>query len=62
MSKGGVSGISGVSESRAALIIAELIKEKKGKNLIIVATEPRAKRLADDLYFFTGQNPIVMPS
>lgn len=62
MSKGGVSGISGVSESRTAHIIANLIKEKKGKNLIIVSTEPRAKRLADDLYFFTGQNVLVMPS
>lgn len=57
MSKGGVSGISGVSESRAALIIAELIKEKR-KNLIIVATEPRAKRLADDLYFLQDKIPL----
>ena len=35
MSKGGVSGISGVSESRAALIIAELIKDKKVQILVI---------------------------
>ena len=44
MSKGGVSGISGVSESRAALIIAELIKEKKGKNPLSTTTGEKRKK------------------
>ena len=61
MSKG-IIGISGVSESRSALIISEAIKENKGKNLIIAASEPRARRLAGDLSFFTKKNVHVMPA
>ena len=61
MNKRGIIGISGVSESRSAFIISENIKKESGKSLIIVATEPRAKRLADDLSFFTDRNIHVMP-
>ena len=58
----GVTGISGVSESRSAWVIAERIREQKGKSLIITATEPRARRLADDLSFFTKSDVHVMPA
>ena len=60
--KCGVIGISGVSESRSALIISQITKNGKGQSLIITATENRARRLADDLSFFTGKNIIVMPN
>ena len=62
MSKKGIIGISGVSESRSALVISKIIEEGQGQNLIIVATENRAKKLADDLSFFTAKGDIyVMP-
>ena len=60
--KRGVIGISGVSESRSALIISQITENGKGQSLIITATENRARRLADDLSFFTGKNIIVMPN
>ncbi|WP_051600577.1 transcription-repair coupling factor [Eubacterium sp. AB3007] len=59
--KKGVTGISGVSESRSAFQIAEIIEQQKGKSLIIVPNEPRARRLADDLSFFTGRTIHVIP-
>lgn len=54
---------SGVSESRVAPIAANLIKDNL-QTLIIVSTEIRAKRLAQDLEFFIKENPkkiIVLP-
>lgn len=62
MSKTGIIGISGISESRSALIISDIIKKEKEQNLIIVATEPRARRLADDLSFFTNRTVVTMPA
>lgn len=61
MNRRGVRAVSGVSESGSAFVIADSIKKSKGKNLIIVPTEPKARRLADDLSFLTGENVIVMP-
>jgi len=61
MNKHGIIGISGVSESRSALVISKIIEKKIGQNLIIVATVNRARRLADDLSFFTGKDVMVMP-
>lgn len=62
MGKRGIIGISGISESRSAWVISNIINKEIGQNLIIVATEPRARRLADDLSFFTDRNVVVMPS
>ena len=61
MSKNGIIGISGISESRSALVISDVIKKEQGQNLIIVATEPRARKLANDLSFFTEKHVMVMP-
>ena len=62
MSKNGIIGISGISESRSALVISDVIKKEQGQNLIIVATEPRARKLANDLSFFTEKHVMVMPA
>ena len=61
MSNRGVHAISGVSGSGAAFLIANAIKKDKGKNLIIVPTEPVARRLAEDISFFTGEPVKVLP-
>ena len=62
MSKHGITGISGVAESRSALMISEVIANEGGQALIITATEKRARSLADDLSFFTGRDVRVMPN
>lgn len=48
----GMINIAGASEGRIALIITELLKEKKGQCLIVVPTLNRARRLKTDLSFF----------
>ena len=53
--------ITGAAEGRIAPIAAEIIKEKKGQSLIVVSTYNRARRLAADLSFFTGEAPYVLP-
>ena len=58
----GVTCISGVSESRSARMIAETIGKDHKRSLIITGTEPRARRLADDLSFFVSRPVHVMPA
>lgn len=60
MSKGPVN-ISGISESRAAPVIAYIKKEKSGQGLIIVSSQVKARRLATDLSFFYDGSIYVMP-
>lgn len=52
--------IKGASESRVAKVLAELFDNSKGKALIVVPTQKRAGRLAEDLSFFL-ENIYVMP-
>ena len=47
--------ITGAAEGRVAPIAAEILNEKKGQSLIVVSTFNRAKRLAADLSFFSGE-------
>ena len=60
MNKGPVN-ISGISESRAAPVIAYIKKEKSGQGLIIVSSQVKARRLATDLSFFYDGSIYVMP-
>lgn len=53
--------ITGAAEGRIAPIAAKIIKERKGQSLIVVSTYNRARRLAADLYFFTGRNAYILP-
>ena len=62
MSKAGVTGISGVTESRSALVISRIIRKNKGKTLIITATQKQAENLAEDLQFFLKKEVLVMPN
>ena len=43
--------ISGISESRIAPIVAEIAKSHSGRALLLVSSETRARRLAEDLAF-----------
>ena len=52
--------IAGVSESRSAYVISEMLNWK-GQTLIITANEGRAKELAEDLAFFSRREINVMP-
>jgi transcription-repair coupling factor (superfamily II helicase) len=61
MAERGITGISGVSDSCSAFVISEIIKEKKGQNFIITATESAARKLAEDLSFFSGREVMTMP-
>lgn len=54
--------IKGASESRVAKVLAELFDNSKGKALIVVPTQKRAGRLAEDLSFFLEENIYVMPA
>lgn len=47
--------ISGVSDSRAAPVIAQIIEKEQGQTLIIVSSELRAERLKTDLSFFVSE-------
>ena len=51
--------ISGISESRVAPVAAHLSKEE-GQSLIIVNSDVRAKRLAEDLSFFVKDKDIYV--
>ena len=54
--------VSGISESRVAPVAAYLSREE-GQSIIIVPTETRAKRLAEDLSFFIQDREIyVLPA
>ena len=49
--KKGIINISGISESRCAPVISDIVKEE-GQSLIVTATARKAPRLASDLSFF----------
>ena len=54
--------VSGISESRVAPVAAYLSREE-GQSIIIVPSETRAKRLAEDLSFFIRDREIyVLPA
>ena len=61
MKKKGIVNISGVSESRSALVISDIVKEE-GQSLILTATLARANRLAADLSFFSKREVYVLPA
>lgn len=48
--------ISGAAEGRVAPAAASIICEQEGQSLIVVSTLTRAKRLAEDLSFFSAMN------
>ncbi len=56
MSNKGMINIAGASDGRVAALIADILKEKKGQNLIVVSSLARAKRMQVDLCFFSGLN------
>ncbi|MGI6190429.1 MAG: transcription-repair coupling factor [Eubacterium sp.] len=62
MSNKGVTGISGVTESRSALIISRIIRNNPGKTLILTAAQKQAENLASDLEFFLKKEVLVMPN
>ena len=54
--------IAGATDSRVAYLAANELKKYQGQCLIVVSSSVRAKRLATDLAFFSGDRPIcVMP-
>ena len=61
MAEKGIINISGVSDSQVAPVAAEIIKENKGQCLLVVSSLTRAKRLANDLSFFTSGKVYVLP-
>lgn len=54
-----VTNISGISESRVAPVAAK-ISRTKDQNIIIVASDQRATRLASDLSFFAPDTEIIV--
>jgi transcription-repair coupling factor (superfamily II helicase) len=62
MENRGIYRVVGVSDSRTALVISELMKKNGGRTLILTATGGRANSLADDLSFFEKEKKItIMP-
>ncbi|MGI6751437.1 MAG: transcription-repair coupling factor [Anaerovoracaceae bacterium] len=56
-----VINITGISESRASSIAAIIAEERGGQLLIITPNYLRAKRLAEDLYFFSDKKVFLIP-
>ncbi len=52
--QGDVINIAGASDGRAAVLIADILKERKGQSLIVVPSLTRARRMQVDLCFFSG--------
>lgn len=61
MNNDGVTGIFGVSDSRACYVSSEIIKRNKVRFLVITATEGRARTFAEDLSFFVGKDIVSLP-
>lgn len=61
MNKKGIINISGISESRCAPVISQIVKEE-GQSLVITASAARANRLASDLSFFSNKEILVLPA
>lgn len=59
-SKPGIHNYFGISESRVAPVAAHLGKET-GQSIIVCATYGKARRLAEDLAFFTDKQIYVLP-
>ena len=57
----GVINISGISDSRVAPVVANLIAEEKGPSLIVTPTYIGARRLASDISFFAKKRIILVP-
>lgn len=57
----GVINISGISDSRVAPVIADLIKEEKGPSLVVTPTYIGARRLASDVSFFAKKRIYIVP-
>lgn len=60
--KKGVVSISGVSEGRVAPVAAIIAENKDRQCLIITASYVRARKLAEDIAFFTDKKIYVIPS
>lgn len=58
----GVVSISGVSEGRVAPVAAIIAEDKNRQCLIITASYVRARKLAEDIAFFTDKTIYVIPS
>jgi transcription-repair coupling factor (superfamily II helicase) len=58
---GKIINLSGVSDIRIAPLAARYTEETKGQSLIVTTSENRAKRLAQDLSFFTSVPVLVWP-
>ncbi|MBQ3281501.1 MAG: transcription-repair coupling factor [Eubacterium sp.] len=58
---GNVSAVFGVSGSRSAYEASKIIKENKGKYLIITASEGRAREMAEDVSYFAGKKTMYVP-
>ncbi|MBR0130634.1 MAG: transcription-repair coupling factor [Firmicutes bacterium] len=52
---------TGISDTRIAYPASELIKEKPGQAIIICSSQSRARRIADDLSFFSDVPVLVYP-
>lgn len=61
MSKKEFAVFSGAMESRGAYLISRMIEEKKGKHLILTASESRARTLSEDLSFFLQREVRAVP-
>ena len=57
----GVSCISGISESRSAVIAGVIAGERRRQLLIVTSSHARAKKLAEDLSLFTDQKVYTLP-
>ncbi len=60
--KSGVISISGVSEGRVAPVAAIIAENKNRQCLIVTASYVRARKLAEDIAFFTEKKIYVVPS
>ena len=56
-----VKAVFGVAGSRASFEASEIIKENKGKYLIIAASEGRAREIAEDVSYFAGRKVMTVP-
>lgn len=59
--KSGMINVAGLSESRGAHAIGFLSEKVKGQCLILTSNENRAKRLSEDISFFTDKSVYYIP-
>ena len=58
---GQIVNLSGISDTRIAPYAAKCIEENMGQSLIVTTSASRAKRIAQDLSFFTSVPVLVWP-